>query len=45
MPYHSVSAKTGDNIDEIFFTVLDLINQMNKASMKNKNKSHSTTHE
>lgn len=40
LPYHSISAKTGDNIDTLFFSVVDMINESQmqrhkKMKMKN----------
>lgn len=27
LPFHSISAKTGDNIESLFFSVVDMINE------------------
>jgi hypothetical protein len=42
MPYHTVSAKSGDNIQNIFYAILDLINELNRST-KAKNLSGTTT--
>lgn len=34
LPYHSISAKTGDNIETLFFSVVDMINQSQMQRMK-----------
>lgn len=34
LPYHSISAKTGDNIETLFFSVVDMINENQMQRMK-----------
>jgi len=36
LPYHTVSAKTGSNIEELFYVIVDMINKLyeNKAHRK-----------
>lgn len=34
LPYHAISAKTGDNIDNLFFNLVDLINENQVARRK-----------
>ena len=40
-PYHTVSAKNNENIEELFYSILDSINELNL----NKNKSRKITHD
>lgn len=30
LPYHTISAKTGENIETLFFSVVDMINENQK---------------
>ena len=34
LPYHSISAKTGNNIESLFYAVVDMINEHQVAKQK-----------
>lgn len=34
LPYHTISAKTGNNIDNLFYAVVDMINEHQIARQK-----------